>query len=78
MCLGFLANSCNYICGCGGARSGNLGELMKHRLVLFNCLHRVSVADVEIVFQEGLMQTIIGYGQDKAVCASSLILDAVA
>jgi hypothetical protein len=55
------------------------GELMEHRLVvLFNRLHRVSVADVEVVFQEGLMRTIIGYEQDQAVCASSLILDTVA
>lgn len=52
---------------------------MEHRLlVIFNCLHRVSVVDVEVVFQEGLMWTIIGYGRDKAVCASSLILDVVA
>jgi hypothetical protein len=52
---------------------------MEHRLVvLFDCLHRVSVADVEVVFQEGLMQTIIGYERDQAVCVSSLILDTVA
>jgi hypothetical protein len=37
------------------------GTMRQIFVVLFNRLHRVSVADVDVVFQEGLMWTIIGY-----------------